>query len=762
MGDRLINSQHNKKKWFALRLIVLVATTSIISIANAQIVHDSITRCDIPESLTVALKAITISSTERSYSNEDRQVIAEQALRLRAAYPDDIDVQETSMRTLRAAGIETLQSQQAMLESRLKLMSNDINTIYLLATISGQSADTISMLKRALVLQSASAAIRNALLNQYLTKQNIDKGDIREMFISIVNMCPSRTSIYHLLLRSKDKQLIADVLPKLEKVLRPTIRRSIHQNDCSAFSALWDLQFREADIKEYETIRDGVRKDIATILDSGAVANTYTCLNTLRGGYDLVGDDAAKSVATNKMMATFPSAPMVIAMWYQQLTISIPYPAASIDKRQMERYYQLQYNELIERLKSAPSSPLLIRETFFAALQNPALSDAELVSIATVFLVNKTALELAGVGPPSDHLHLAEAYLSRNIHLDQIPILVAQAEIAGLNRLAKAANRDSVYRTKLQHNNMTDRFLSGALLAEYEARKKNPNGIRSAITRMESVQLELHSEKPALHPRSMVERDGAILQLWHAELLRVEQKDALAAYKLALVLNAAHNTSGSDKARNLTIAYWKELGRDMLDFEAWASNENEQTITAAAISDSTTTKATIVSTKPKSIATTLTKTQQISTWPNPKKPLPIFSMQDTTGKTWSLQSVQGKKFLINFWATWCSPCLRELPHIQKVHAALADRSDIIILTVNADTNPGLIAPFMRKNGYTFTVLPAKSTKETPFGNLSSIPKTWLVNEHNIVVGEKMGFGFEGEAFERYVMHYLHPEKRIEK
>ncbi len=45
---------------------------------------------------------------------------------------------------------------------------------------------------------------------------------------------------------------------------------------------------------------------------------------------------------------------------------------------------------------------------------------------------------------------------------------------------------------------------------------------------------------------------------------------------------------------------------------------------------------------------------------------PDFTLKDTTGKTWQLSQLRGQVVFINFWATWCPPCLKELPSMQKL------------------------------------------------------------------------------------------------
>lgn len=139
-----------------------------------------------------------------------------------------------------------------------------------------------------------------------------------------------------------------------------------------------------------------------------------------------------------------------------------------------------------------------------------------------------------------------------------------------------------------------------------------------------------------------------------------------------------------------------------------------------------------------------------SPWKKPTKDMPAFELSDLSGKTWRLKDLQGKTVLIASWATWCGPCRLELPHLQKFYDKVKNRSDIQVLTFNIDENPGLVTPFMKKEGYTFPVLSAFSMEEAR----GLIPQTWIVDSHGTwrwVMGgfdEKTDAEFEKEMMER--------------
>ncbi len=76
--------------------------------------------------------------------------------------------------------------------------------------------------------------------------------------------------------------------------------------------------------------------------------------------------------------------------------------------------------------------------------------------------------------------------------------------------------------------------------------------------------------------------------------------------------------------------------------------------------------------------------------------LPDFTLKDTAGKMLRLRSLTGKPLLINLWATWCAPCVAELPTLNTLAAG-----GLKVLAVNQDMGqPEKIAPFLRERGVT--------------------------------------------------------------
>lgn len=127
------------------------------------------------------------------------------------------------------------------------------------------------------------------------------------------------------------------------------------------------------------------------------------------------------------------------------------------------------------------------------------------------------------------------------------------------------------------------------------------------------------------------------------------------------------------------------------------------------------------------------------------KPAPEFALQALDGRSISLADLRGKTVLIDFWATWCAPCVRSMPHIQKVHENYRDQG-LVVLAISSEP-PEEPRKFVKANGYTFTVLTDPGSKVGRAYGVRNIPTTFIVDPEGMVSTRTVGYKPEAELRE---------------
>lgn len=118
-----------------------------------------------------------------------------------------------------------------------------------------------------------------------------------------------------------------------------------------------------------------------------------------------------------------------------------------------------------------------------------------------------------------------------------------------------------------------------------------------------------------------------------------------------------------------------------------------------------------------------------------------FTLMDQYGNTHTLSDYKGKTVFLNFWATWCPPCRREMPDIQKLYEEYQENGDdsVVILGVAApdfgqEKSEEEIKKFLEDNGYTYPVVMDTTAEMFMSYGVFSYPTTFMINTDGDVFG----------------------------
>ena len=126
-----------------------------------------------------------------------------------------------------------------------------------------------------------------------------------------------------------------------------------------------------------------------------------------------------------------------------------------------------------------------------------------------------------------------------------------------------------------------------------------------------------------------------------------------------------------------------------------------------------------------------------------------FSFPDTQGKTHTLADLRGKWVLVNFWATWCPPCLDEIPDLVALHDKHKDK-DLVVIGVAMDyKNPQEVIRFADDYFISYPIVLGNNKLAAQVGAIDGLPSTYLYNPQGKLVARHVG-ALTGKAVESYI------------
>jgi thiol-disulfide isomerase/thioredoxin len=123
-------------------------------------------------------------------------------------------------------------------------------------------------------------------------------------------------------------------------------------------------------------------------------------------------------------------------------------------------------------------------------------------------------------------------------------------------------------------------------------------------------------------------------------------------------------------------------------------------------------------------------------WPA-SQTVPDVVLKDLSGQIWNLKSLKGRAVLINFWASWCEPCLAEMPSLQAV-AQRYGPDKLVVLAVNYRQSRASIDNFVHKSALQLAVVPDPQAAIAQQWGVKVFPTTVLVTSGGRVLGKVAG------------------------
>lgn len=112
-----------------------------------------------------------------------------------------------------------------------------------------------------------------------------------------------------------------------------------------------------------------------------------------------------------------------------------------------------------------------------------------------------------------------------------------------------------------------------------------------------------------------------------------------------------------------------------------------------------------------------------------------FTLTDLQGKNWTLRSLQGKVVLVNFWATWCPPCRKEMPDLDALYQRFKDQG-LVILAIS-DEAADKVKSYLAEKPVTYPILLDPGRKVNDLFRINGIPKSFVYDRNGKLVAQSI-------------------------
>jgi thiol-disulfide isomerase/thioredoxin len=121
------------------------------------------------------------------------------------------------------------------------------------------------------------------------------------------------------------------------------------------------------------------------------------------------------------------------------------------------------------------------------------------------------------------------------------------------------------------------------------------------------------------------------------------------------------------------------------------------------------------------------------------KPMPALTLKDFDGKAIDSDKLKGNVLVLDFWATWCGPCIAEIPSLNRLQEKYAAKGLKVIGVTVASGEPKEVKPFITRNKMKYTVLMGDDDQTYDF-NLVGFPTTYLITRDLKIYRKYVGAG----------------------
>ena len=127
-----------------------------------------------------------------------------------------------------------------------------------------------------------------------------------------------------------------------------------------------------------------------------------------------------------------------------------------------------------------------------------------------------------------------------------------------------------------------------------------------------------------------------------------------------------------------------------------------------------------------------------------------FKLIDPQGKVLDAQNLKGKVVFMNIWATWCAPCVAEMPNINKLYGNVGENSNIVFLMISHDKRMEKAVAWIKNKGFDFPIYQLASPLPDVY-ETGVVPSTFVISPEGKIVVQKTGMAnYNAKRFRKFI------------
>ena len=679
-----------------MRFSVLLLCLALVAPATAQNAQN----CEPADSTRTILEQLQHPENLHLSAAERQNLKLELLRKAISAAPSDIFLHEAYQNALLAGRDYNRNALIVEYEQLLAMHPHDPVFLYLAARAQsgGRSKEAIANLEQAIALAPdfVQPQLQLALIGSYNAFK--DSAGVKLHLTRFVALCPASLQTVPNLRWSDDKELLKSEAARL----RTNIEARADSEAVSAYPILWQFEaaLERSDHQAENLAR--MRADVDRLFGPKYTRNA-AWLDAIQSTIRIDGapKDAAHK-ASLEIAALYPDSDAALNVEYGSALAGHELPA-NATPAQIAENRRWKWNALLPLLRKWPNVEWLAFQEAYAVIDDHSASPEEVKGVMNLFL-NAARQDPNGepTMPPAPII-IAQRIIERGGPYESVPDLttagfvetdrlLAANDLYGRGDAALAKQRSTVY-------------LYGYLpLIEADLQLGRISNAGEALAQAETrLQIIRPPEGASSQEKNGFGSLAAPYWFLHGEYAEKEGRkiDALVDYRNALSLYPPRRPNPDRRAEVMASAerLWKELGGTTQGWTDWSAQS--------------------------SLAGFYAGGGGAEAWSKLADSSPDLILTDAMGNHWNPRDLAKKTTFITMWASWCAPCLAELPYLEKLYQQFKSRDDIAILAFDVDDDPAAMNKALQKVQVSIPSIAARDFAYSIVPEMAT-PANWII------------------------------------